>query len=86
MNKVAKRAALAITGAAGSVVALAGPTFAVTTTPPDPTLVVPEIGGELSNGIVDGFTALLPFAIPVMVIFTVWAIAKRLVGAKKTAR
>jgi len=35
---------------------------------------------------VDGFVQLLPFVIPVMVIFTVWAIAKRLTGTKKSAR
>lgn len=40
----------------------------------------------MSNGVVDGFVTLLPFAIPVLVIFTVWAFAKRLVGAKKGAR
>lgn len=90
MNKLT-RSALIATGTVGSALALVGPASAATstalsTTPPDPTTVIPQMGGALSNGVVDGFVTLLPLAIPVLVIFTVWAFAKRLVGAKKGAR
>ncbi len=90
MNKIT-RGALVLAGTAGTAVALAVPSNAVSgtvlsTTPPDVTTIVPQMAGGLTNGIIDGFTTLLPFVIPVMVIFTVWAFAKRLTGAKKSAR
>lgn len=56
------------------------------TTPPAVDTSIAEMGGALSNGVVDGFITLLPFAVPVLVIFTVWGIAKRVTGVKKTAR
>lgn len=87
MNKIT-RGALVLSGAAGSVLAVAVPSFADTlpTTPPDVSSTVDQMGGALSNGVVSGFVSLLPFAIPVLIIFTVWGIAKRLTGVKKSAR
>lgn len=87
MNKIT-RGALVLTGAAGSVLAVAAPSFAdaLPTTPPDVSTTVDQMGGALSNGVVTGFIGLLPFAVPVLIIFTVWGIAKRLTGVKKTAR
>lgn len=68
MNKLT-RSALIATGTVGSALALVGPASAATptalsTTPPDPTTVIPQMGGELSNGVVDGFVTLLPLRDP----------------------
>jgi hypothetical protein len=55
----------------------------VGTVAPDPTVATGAAADALSNGLVDGFTDNLQYIVPVIVLFTVWAILKRNFGAKR---
>jgi hypothetical protein len=44
-----------------------------------------EAAGQLSNGLLDGFVAILPYVIPVLVTFTVVGYVWKMLSAKKRA-
>lgn len=65
------------------------PVSAAHAAPPAPPAVgttVQSAAGQLSNGLIDGFVDILPYTIPVLIVFTVVAYVWKMLSAKKTAR
>lgn len=63
----------------------AGSAFAVAPTPPDPSAAITDAGGSLSTGVVDTTVALIPYAVPVLLLAWGFSTAKNMIGTRKKA-
>lgn len=83
-SKMLKRVATVGTVAAGTVLVGVAPAFATTApTPPDASATVTDAAGQLSNGVIDTFVEVLPYAIPVLLAFWGYGAVKGMIGARK---
>jgi hypothetical protein len=66
-------------------VMVGAPAFAVTPTGvPDPSVFLTNTADQLSNGLLTSTIAVLPYIIPLLIAFTIFARIKKWVGARKS--